>query len=74
MSILPVYVGLDYHEDWIRVCIVDEEGRELVNRDRPNDVEMVAEFIWGHGTPDSVALEACGGSASFAHALAQAYP
>ena len=26
MEIVPVYVGLDYHSDTIRVCVLDCEG------------------------------------------------
>lgn len=73
MSIVPIYVGLDYHDDSIRVCIMDHEGSELVNRNRPNDVEMVGEFVLQYGFPQSVAIEACSGAASFAHSLERMY-
>jgi len=73
MGILARYVGLDYHEDTIRVCIMNEQGDTLVNRNCPNDIEAVGELIWDYGEPTSVALEACGGAATFAHTLQTRY-
>ena len=32
MSDLPVFVGLDYHQDSIQVCLVDQQGKMLLNR------------------------------------------
>jgi len=71
MSIIPRFVGLDYHEDTIRVCVIDETGRQLVNRDCRNDVREVAACVQVHGTPKCVAIEACGGAAALAHRLQQ---
>jgi transposase len=65
------YVGLDYHKDSIRVCILDESGQELFNRNCPNDVEAVAEKIAEFGRPSAVAIEACCGAADFAYELQQ---
>src|SRR5271154_4903950 len=73
MSILQTFVGLDYHKDSIRVCVLDGNGRELFNRNCPNDVEGVAEKIADFGCPAAVAIEACGGAADFADQLQQRY-
>lgn len=73
MEIVPRYVGLDYHELTIRVCVLNERGEELVNRNCPNDVEAVGELIWTYGIPAGVAIEACSGAAAFAHELAARY-
>jgi len=73
MSILALYVGLDYHDDSIQVCVMNEAGVELVNRSVPNDVEMVGELIWNYGSPRSVAIEACCGAADFIEELARVY-
>ena len=59
MSSLMVFVGLDYHSDWIQVCVLTREGRQLANRRVNNDVMDVVEFIEKHGLPAVVALEAC---------------
>ena len=44
MSSLPVFVGLDYHDASVRVCVLDTDGRELANADRCNDWKAIAEF------------------------------
>ena len=69
MDMLPVYVGLDYHEDTIRVCILEQDQKVLFNRDQPNDVRRVAAAISLFGQPAGVALEACCGAAEFATEL-----
>jgi transposase len=70
MSMVPCYVGLDYHDDSIRVCVIDEEGVVLLNRNVPNNpalvmlaVGRVSDRVLG------VAIEACCGSADFASRL-----
>jgi transposase len=73
MAILSLYVGLDYHDDSIQVCVMNSEGIELVNRSVPNDVEMVGELIWNYGAPHSVAIEACCGAADFIEELGRVY-
>jgi len=73
MNILSFWVGLDYHEDAIRVCVMNAEGITLANRNCPNDVESVGELVWNYGEPSGIAVEACGGAAAFAHALQQRY-
>jgi transposase len=71
MPSLFVWVGLDYHEDSIRVCVVDREGTTLLNRDVSNDVEFVRMWIARCGLPQAVAIEACCGAADFAAQLHQ---
>jgi transposase len=69
MAIVTLYVGLDYHDDSVRVCVMNGEGKTLVNRSLPNDVEAVMEAILPHGDGALCAIEACCGSADFAHEL-----
>lgn len=45
MSSLPIYVGLDYHADTIRVCVMAEDGHELANRSVTNNLGEVIEAI-----------------------------
>jgi transposase len=71
MASLFVYVGLDYHEDSVRVCVMDKHGEVLLNRDLPNDVESVRDGVRRCGLPQAVAIEACGGAAEFADQLQQ---
>lgn len=69
MNSVPVSVGLDYHEQTIRVCVVTGEGEMLFNRDVDNDVRAVAGKIRQFGEPGGVLIEACSGAADFATEL-----
>jgi hypothetical protein len=44
MCSLPVFVGLDYHDASVRVCVLDTDGSELANANRRNDWKAIAEF------------------------------
>jgi hypothetical protein len=44
MTMLPVYVGLHDHEDTIRVCILEQDGKLVLNRNEPNDVRRDDRF------------------------------
>jgi transposase len=71
MDIVPVYVGLDYHDETIRVCVMTPEGEVLANRNVENNPGAVRDLVRIHGgVVREVALEACCGSADFATALA----
>lgn len=77
MSIVPVFVGLDYHSDSIRVCVMTRDGDVLLNRSVKNEVGVVIEAICDNHDRrevlvEGVALEACTGSAEFAARLAAA--
>jgi transposase len=69
MSSVPVSVGLDYHDETIRVCVLSQEGDVLGNRDVPNDVGAVQREVLRLGRPGGVAIEACCGAADFAAEL-----
>jgi transposase len=72
MQILPVYVGLDYHSETIRVCVMDAEGEVLVNKNVENEPGAVRELVLEYGgLVRGVALEACCGAADFATRLAE---
>jgi transposase len=70
MSKLPVFVGLDYHQNSVQVCVLSAEGRRLVNRGAANQAGAIAELARRHGEPQRVALEACCGAANLADELA----
>lgn len=71
--IVPGYVGLDYHDDTIRVCVMDQDGVELVNRNVGNRVKEVVVIVEAQGVSVAgVAIEACCGSADFAARLMDA--
>lgn len=72
MSSVPVFVGIDYHQDSVQVCVLDASGRRLSNRSVANDVAVVAEAALRYGRPTRVAIEACCGAADLAEELATA--
>lgn len=70
MSSLPVFVGLDYHQDSIQVCVVNGEGNVLENRSIENESSLVKRLSTRHGVPQRIAIEASCGSAELAEGLA----
>ena len=70
MSSIPVFVGLDYHQDSVQVCVFDAQGRQLVNRSVANDANVIQRVATRHGAPTRVAIEACCGAADLAEELA----
>jgi transposase len=70
MTSLPVFVGIDYHQDSVQVCVLDGGGKRLVNRSVGNDAAEVARVATRHGQPARVAIEACCGAADIAEELA----
>lgn len=70
MSSLPVFVGLDYHQDSVQVCVLDEQGKVLENRSVPNRAEAISRLSSRHGVPKRMGIEACCGSANLAEELA----
>ena len=72
MSSVPVFVGVDYHQDSVQVCVLDAHGTRLANRSVANDAAEVARLATRHGRPQRVAIEACCGAADMAEELATA--
>lgn len=73
MSSVPVFVGLDYHQDAVQVCVLNQQGERLCNRSVPNDDQVIHRLVTQHGTPRRVAIEACCGAADLAEKLATAH-
>jgi len=69
MSSIPVFVGLDYHQDSVQVCVLDAQGKKLFNRSVRNDAQAVAEAATRFGQPVRIAIEACCGAANLAEEL-----
>jgi len=70
MSSVPVYVGIDYHQDSVQVCVLDAQGKRLANRSLPNNALDVARVARRYGEPVRMAIEACCGAADMAEELA----
>jgi transposase len=69
MSTVRVFVGLDYHDSGVQVCILDPGGRQLANAACLNDASVLAAFVAPHGGQVFAAIEACTGSADLADEL-----
>lgn len=70
MSKLTVFVGLDYHQSCVQVCVMDGRGTVLVNGTRGNDWREVVETV-PPGAQVFAAIEACCGAADLAEELIQ---
>ena len=70
VSATRLFVGLDYHQDFVQVCVLDETGRTLRNSKVENDWRKIAAAV-PVGASVQVALEACCGAADLADELAQ---
>lgn len=71
MTMLPTFVGLDYHQSSVQVCVMNDSGGVLVNRKCANDWRAVAQAIRPLGTQVQAAIEACSGAADLADQLVQ---
>jgi transposase len=71
MSTVPLYVGLDYHQDSIQVCVLNPEGRVILNRSTANDPLELRRLLEPLGTVARVGIEACCGAADFGERLVQ---
>jgi transposase len=65
-----VFVGVDYHQDSVQVCVVDGEGRMLSDRSVLNKLTAIEQAATRHRVPRRMAIEACCGAADLAERLA----
>lgn len=71
MASVKVFVGLDYHQDQVQVCVLDEAGTVLCNRSLANDAKLIHSIAQRHGQVQAAALEACCGAADLADELVE---
>lgn len=71
MSNLPVFVGLDYHQDSVQVCVVNQEGDVLLNRSAANDCQELGRIVRPLGVVKRVGIEACCGAADLGQELVE---
>jgi transposase len=69
MEILGLNVGLDYSDAFVRVCLLDQQGHQVANRDCANDWRAIKAFAERHGTVREAAIESCTGAANLAEEL-----
>jgi len=67
-----VFVGLDYHQAFVQVCVMDAAGRVLANQRCANTAKAVRECVTRYGVCVQAALEACNGAADLADELVRA--
>jgi len=65
-----LFVGLDYHQDFVQVCVLDETGKVVMNSRVENDWRKIAAAVPA-GAMVQAAVEACCGAASLADELAE---
>jgi transposase len=67
------FVGLDYHQDEIQVCILDRQGVMLANKKLPNDTAILDHFVRRHCAHFQASIEACTGAAAIGDELRHLY-
>jgi len=70
MSDCKVFVGLDYHQSAVQVCVLDRKGVMLANKACANDWRAIVAFVLRQGHVAEVAIESCSGAADLADELA----
>lgn len=72
MSSVTIFVGLDYHQSFVQVCVMDPSGGVLSNRRCANSAQAVRECVLHPGARVQAAIEACCGAADLADELVAA--
>lgn len=69
MDTINIFVGLDYHQSGVQVCILDQAGNVLSNRFLPNCWKDIAIHVERYGNSVQAAIESCSGAADIADEL-----
>lgn len=69
MKSVPIYVGLDYHQRSVQVCVVGADGEVLMNSSCDNAWQAIARRVSIFGAAVQAGIEACGGAADLAEEL-----
>jgi transposase len=72
MDTVAVFVGLDYHDESVQVCVLDREGRMLANACCRNDRRAIVDCVQRYGRRVQAAVESCTGAANLADELVAA--
>jgi transposase len=70
---LPLFVGLDYSQHAVQLCVLDPTGKALCNRAVRDDADALDQAVRRLGTVRGAALEACTGAADLAEELADRF-
>lgn len=69
-----MFVGIDYHQKKVQVCVLDRSGRVLANKAVANDCGEIASVAACEGyRVRRVAVEACNGAADLAEQLIELF-
>jgi transposase len=71
MSSVKIFVGLDYHQEMVQLCVLDETGRVLTNRSLLNNADVLIKAAERWGVVEAAAIEACCGAANLAQELVE---
>lgn len=71
MDNVSVFVGLDYHQNSIQVCVMDQSGNILANQKCGNRWAEIHKIVDRFGHSAQVAIESCCGAADLAEELIQ---
>ena len=71
MTMVPVFVGLDYHQSSVQVCVMNGSGEVLANRKVSNSWRAVVQVVGSVPSEVHAAIEACGGAADLADELVE---
>lgn len=66
---ISLFVGLDYHMNSVQVCVMNDRGAILVNRNCRNDWQEIVRTVAHHGSNVLAAIESCAGAANLAEQL-----
>lgn len=74
MATVTRFLGLDYHQDSVQVCVMDAEGNTLANRSVPNSWRCIGAVVSGTVLPAEcvtvrASIECCSGAAHLAEEL-----
>jgi transposase len=69
MNDCTIFAGLDYHQDFVQVCVMDRAGHVLCNGACENDASVIGTVVEQYGAAVHVAIESCTGAADLADEL-----
>jgi len=69
MESVRIFVGLDYHQSGVQVCVMGHDGQILANNEAENDWRDIVRLVGTRGAEVRAAIEACPGSANLAEEL-----
>ena len=72
MSSVTWFVGLDYHQALIQMCVMDASGKQILNRRCPNSAAALEQVLRPFSGPMAIAIECCCGAADLAEELVAA--